>query len=139
MIALSHVKDPHRFGVPEFYPDGTLKRTVEKPKNPPSSFAVTGIYLFDEKFFDAFKTIAPSARGEYEITDVITWYIQNGKTGHEEITGWWKDTGTPEALIEGNALIMDDFPREHFCLKGDLSKDAQIQGMVSIGKNTRIS
>ena len=139
MIALSHVKDPHRFGVPEFYPDGTLKRTVEKPKDPPSSFAVTGIYLFDEQFFDAYKTIEPSERGEYEITDVITWYIQNGKVGHEEITGWWKDTGTPDALIEGNALIMDDTPREEFCVHCEPHEDAQIQGPVSIGVGTTVS
>ncbi|MBI2473094.1 glucose-1-phosphate thymidylyltransferase [Candidatus Uhrbacteria bacterium] len=139
MIALSHVKDPHRFGVPEFHPDGTLKRTVEKPKDPPSSFAVTGIYLFDEQFFDAYKTIEPSERGEYEITDVITWYIQNGKVGHEEITGWWKDTGTPDALIEGNALIMDDTPREEFCVHCEPHEDAQIQGPVSIGAGTTVS
>jgi glucose-1-phosphate thymidylyltransferase len=139
MIALSHVKDPHRFGVPEFHPDGTLKRTIEKPKDPPSSFAVTGIYLFNEKFFDAYKTIEPSERGEYEITDVITWYIQNGNVGHEEITGWWKDTGTPDALIEGNALIMDDMPREEFCINGEPHEDAQIQGPVSIGAGTTIS
>ena len=139
MIALSRVKDPQRFGVPEFNTEGKLVRTIEKPKVPPSPFAVTGIYLFDEKFFEAFKTITPSQRGEYEITDIITWYIQNGKTGHEEITGWWKDTGTPDALIEGNALIMDDLPREHFCCECELPDSAQIQGMVSIGKNTRIN
>lgn len=139
MIALSRVKDPHRFGVPEFHPDGTLKRTIEKPKDPPSPFAVTGIYLFNEKFFEAYKTIEPSPRGEYEITDVITWYIRNGKVGHEEITGWWKDTGTPDALIEGNALIMDDLPREHFCVECQTPDEAQIQGMVSIGKGTRVS
>lgn len=139
MIALSRVKDPHRFGVPEFDHEGHLVRTIEKPTVPPSPFAVTGIYLFDNKFFDAFKTIEPSARGEYEITDIITWYIQNGKTGHEEITGWWKDTGTPDALIEGNALIMDDLTREHFCIECDVPEEAQIQGLVSIGKGTTIS
>ncbi|MBI4438274.1 glucose-1-phosphate thymidylyltransferase [Candidatus Uhrbacteria bacterium] len=139
MIALSRVKDPQRFGVAEFHPDGSLKRTVEKPQDPPSDFAVTGIYLFDEKFFEAFKTVAPSARGEYEITDVITWYIEHGKTGHEEITGWWKDTGTPDALIEGNALIMDDLPREAFCVACDVPDGAQVQGMVTIGKGTRVS
>lgn len=139
MIALSRVKDPQRFGVPEFDAEGRLVRTIEKPANPPSPFAVTGIYLFDGKYFDAFKTIEPSARGEYEITDIITWYIKNGKTGHEEITGWWKDTGTPDALLEGNALIMDDLPREHFCVQCEIPETTQIQGQVSIGKNTRVS
>lgn len=139
MIALSRVKDPRRFGVPEFDANGRLVRTIEKPQIPPSPFAVTGIYLFDNKFFNAFKTIEPSARGEYEITDVITWYIHNGKTGHEEITGWWKDTGTPDALIEGNALIMDDLSREHFSVECDVPADAQIQGLVRIGKGTTLS
>jgi len=139
MIALSHVKDPQRFGVPEFNADGALVRTVEKPENPPSSFAVTGIYLFDEQFFDAYKTIQPSSRGEYEITDVITWYIQHGNVGHEEITGWWKDTGTPDALIEGNALIMDDTPREEYRIMCDVPDDTQIQGPVAIGKGSVVS
>ncbi|NQV89563.1 MAG: glucose-1-phosphate thymidylyltransferase [Parcubacteria group bacterium] len=139
MIALSHVKDPHRFGVAEFGVDGELTRTVEKPKDPPSPFAVTGIYLFDEKYFEAFKNIDPSPRGEYEITDIITWYIRNGKVGHEEITGWWKDTGTPDALIEGNALIMDDMERGEFCVDCKPHVDAQIQGLVSIGEGSVIS
>ena len=139
MIALSRVKDPNRFGVAEFHPDGSLMRTVEKPVNPPSPFAVTGIYLFDQKFFEAFKQMQPSARGEYEITDMITWYIQHARVGHEEITGWWKDTGTPDALIEGNALIMDDLAREEFCINCEVPSDAEIQGLVSIGKGTKIS
>ncbi len=139
MIALSEVKDPHRFGVAEFNEDGTLMRTIEKPEVPPSPFAVTGIYLFDEKFFDAFKTAQPSERGEYEITDIITWYIQNANVGHEVITGWWKDTGTPDALIEGNALIMDDLKREDFCINCEPHEDAQIQGLVSIGEGTQVS
>ncbi|MBT5807663.1 glucose-1-phosphate thymidylyltransferase [Candidatus Uhrbacteria bacterium] len=139
MIALSRVKDPHRFGVAEFHPDGTLKRTVEKPKDPPSPFAVTGIYIFDSQFFDAFKNIEPSPRGEYEITDMITWYIRNGKTGHEEITGWWKDTGTPDALIEGNALIMDDMARDEFCVDCKVHEDTELQGLVSIGEGSTVS
>ncbi len=139
MIALSRVKDPKRFGVPEFDEQGNLIKTIEKPENPPSPFAVTGIYLFDEKFFDAFKTMEPSGRGEYEITDMITWYINNGKVGHEEITGWWKDTGTPNALIEGNALIMDDTPREGYSVDCEPHEDVQIQGPVSIGEGTEIS
>ena len=72
------MKDPNRFGVAEFNADGTLKRAVEKPKEPPSPFAITGIYFFNQKFFDAFKAMKPSARGEYEITDLepsIPYYV----------------------------------------------------------------
>jgi glucose-1-phosphate thymidylyltransferase len=138
MLAFSRVKDPQRFGVPKFCADGSLDCIIEKPKDPPSPFAVTGIYLYDERFFDAFKTLKPSPRGEYEISDINTWYVKNGKVGFEEITGWWKDTGTPDALLEGNALIMDDLARERFEIKTDVPDSAQVQGLVSIGKGTKI-
>src|SRR3989344_787236 len=134
MLAFSRVKDPQRFGVPEFDAAGKLVRVVEKPANPPSPFAVTGIYLYDTRFFDAFRTIAPSARGEYEISDVNSWYVGNGTVGFEEITGWWKDTGTPDALLEGNALVMDDLVRHYFSLETEIPDSTQIQGMVQIGK-----
>ncbi|MCR4313834.1 MAG: glucose-1-phosphate thymidylyltransferase [Candidatus Uhrbacteria bacterium] len=139
LIALSRVKDPQRFGVPELDAEGRVLRMFEKPANPPSPFAVTGIYFFSPEYFEAFKTAKPSARGEYEIMDVINWYIQNRKVGSQEITGWWKDTGTPDALIEGNALIMDDIPREKYCIECAPHEDAQIQGSVAIGEGTTIS
>lgn len=138
MVALSRVKDPNRFGMAEFNEDGTLKRAVEKPKVPPSPFAITGIYFFNERYFEAFKTIQPSARGEYEITDIITWYIHNGLVGHEEITGWWKDTGTPDALLEGNALMLDEMTGQHMGIEGEVDPLSIIQGKVKIGKGTRI-
>src|SRR3989339_1518297 len=138
MLAFSRVKDPERFGVPEFREDGTLKRVIEKPIDPPSPFAVTGIYLYNEKYFEAYRNIQPSERGEYEISDINTWFIDNGKVGYEEITGWWKDTGTPEALLEGNALIKDDTPKELFTIESEIPIETQIQGPVKIGKNTRI-
>ncbi len=139
MLAFSRVKDPNRFGVPEFAPDGKLLRVIEKPDAPPSPFAVTGIYLYNEDYFDAFKTIAPSPRGEYEISDINSWYIANRKTGYEEITGWWKDTGTPDALLEGNALVMDDLPRAHYAVHAEVPDGAQIQGPVRIGAGTFIA
>lgn len=138
MLALARVKDPNRFGVPEFNADGTLKRAHEKPKDPPSPFAITGIYFFDEHYFDAFKTILPSARGEYEITDMITWYIENGRVGHEEITGWWKDTGTPSALLEGNALMLDEMGAPEMQNEAHMDPGCQIQGKVRIGAGTVI-
>jgi glucose-1-phosphate thymidylyltransferase len=138
MLAFSRVKDPERFGVPEFDSDGNLKRVIEKPDTPPSPLAVTGIYLYDEQYFDAFDTLEPSGRGEYEISDINTWYIENGEVGYEEITGWWKDTGTPEALLEGNALIMDDLHHDHFEWKTEPHKSARIEGQVRIGDNVEI-
>ncbi len=140
MLAFSRVKDPQRFGVPEFNEDGSLRRILEKPCEPPSDFAVTGIYLYNEDYFDAFRAIGPSARGEYEISDINTWYIQAGKkVGYEEITGWWKDTGTPDALLEGNALVMDCLDRAAFVIEGTVDDGAQVQGDVRVGKGTRIT
>lgn len=140
MLAFSRVKDPQRFGVPEFNADGSLRRILEKPCDPPSDFAVTGIYLYNEDYFKAFEQIHPSPRGEYEISDINTWYIEQGKkVGYEEITGWWKDTGTPDALIEGNALIMDSMDREAFKVEGVVEEGAELHGLVSIGLGTKVS
>ncbi len=138
MIALSRVKDPNRFGVPEFDSAGNLVRAVEKPENPPSPFAITGLYFFNDKFFEAFKTAQPSARGEYEITEIITWYIKNARIGHHEITGWWKDTGTPSALLEGNALMLDEMTIEDCTIEGQISEGSTIQGKVKIGEGSVI-
>ncbi len=138
MIALARVKDPNRFGVPEFDITGKLVRAHEKPENPSSPFAITGLYFFDDKFFEAFKTMKPSARGEYEITDIITWFIQNARIGTQEITGWWKDTGTPDALLEGNALLLDEMHVSEMKNEGELKPGASIQGKVCIGRGTVI-
>ncbi|MFA6485791.1 MAG: sugar phosphate nucleotidyltransferase [Candidatus Magasanikbacteria bacterium] len=109
LLALSQVKDPERFGVPIFNAKGELIEVQEKPTNPPNNFAVTGIYLYGPKlFFEAFDHIAKSARGEYEISDIHSYFLKTGrKVGHEEITGWWKDTGKVEDLILANKLLMD--------------------------------
>ncbi len=136
LIALARVSDPKRFGVPDFNADGSLKRTVEKPQQPPSPFAVAGIYFFNDKYFDGFQTIQPSARGEYEITDMITWYIENGRVGHEEITGWWKDTGTPEALLEGNALLLDEMTWQEATHEARMDSSSRVSGKVSLGQGT---
>lgn len=140
MLAFSKVKDPERFGVPKFKADGSLEKIIEKPKDPPSDYAVTGIYIYGTNFFEAFDGIKPSERGEYEISDINTWYLEHGKkVGWEEITGWWKDTGKPEDLLEGNALIMDEMRREDFKVEGDVSATAKVQGLVSVGAGTRIN
>ncbi len=138
MVALSRVRHPNRFGVPEFNEDGTIRRAVEKPENPPSPFAITGIYFFNERYFDAFRLMQPSARGEYEITDMITWYIENGRVGHEEITGWWKDTGKPEDLLEGNALILNQTVVGQKVDGATIAPGSVVQGNVVIGNGTVI-
>ncbi|MBI2099122.1 glucose-1-phosphate thymidylyltransferase [Candidatus Uhrbacteria bacterium] len=138
LLALSRVKDPQRFGVPEIK-DGRIIRVEEKPQNPKSNFAVSGIYLYDKIFFDAFDKIAPSSRGEYEISDIHSELIRAGaKVGFEEITGWWKDTGKPEDLLHGNQLILEELGRGAMLNLGETHPDAVIQGKVSVGKGTVI-
>lgn len=139
LLALSRAKKLERFGVPVMDESGKILRVEEKPSEPKSPFAVTGIYVYDKNFFEAFKNIQPSARGEYEISDIHTWLIENGfAVGYEEITGWWKDTGTPDDLLEGNALFLNELPSEKAVVEGAISEGAVIQGKVSIGKGTTI-
>lgn len=139
LLALSRVSDPERFGVPEIQ-NGKIIRVDEKPVNPKSNFAVTGIYLYDSSFFQAFSRIKPSARGEYEISDVHTELIALGaKVGHEEITGWWKDTGKPEDLLEGNKLILEMMANPTYIGPGTtIGEGVRIIGPVAIGNNCKI-
>lgn len=139
LLAFAKVKNPTSFGVPEFNDDGSLKQIIEKPKNPPSDFAVTGIYIFNQDYFKAFDQIKPSARGEYEISDINTWFINNNKkVEYQEITGWWKDTGKPSDLLEGNALLLNQMSRKDFINRGRVHPQANIQGLVSIGPGSNI-
>lgn len=138
LLALSRVKDPQRFGVAEIR-DGKIIRVIEKPQIPPSDFAVTGIYLYDHHALEAVEVIQPSFRGEYEITDVHQYYLDRGlNVGYEEITGWWKDTGKPEDLLEGNQLLLNEYNGSANVIEGYVHPDATLQGPVRVGKRTRI-
>lgn len=106
MILLADVPDPERFGVPVIE-DGVIKRIIEKPDEPPSRFAVTGIYFYDEKAFGVIRGLSPSGRGELEITDVNNWYIDRGEMRHETLSGWWTDAGTFESLFRASTLVRD--------------------------------
>lgn len=135
-LTLSKVKDPQRFGVPKIK-DGKIVEVVEKPQNPDSDFAVTGIYIYQPDVFKALEHIKPSFRGELEISDVHTWLINNGyNIGYEEITGWWKDTGKPEDLFEGNALILKHLLEEK--IEGEIGKDVVLEGKIRIGEGSKI-
>lgn len=138
LLCLSRVQDPQRFGVPEMK-DGKIIRILEKPENPPSDFAVTGIYLYRSPMITAVKSIPPSPRGEYEISDAHTWLIEHGyKIGYEEITGWWKDTGKPEDLIHGNSLVLDLIKEVNIATDAVIEKGAMIEGIVTIGSGSII-
>ncbi|HKY32945.1 MAG TPA: sugar phosphate nucleotidyltransferase [Candidatus Polarisedimenticolia bacterium] len=103
-IHLSPVPAPQRFGVPEFDKD-RIVRIVEKPSDPPSTFAVTGIYMYDSRVFDIVRKLKPSGRGELEITDVNNDYIARGEMSWAMLDGWWTDAGTFESLHEAGNLV----------------------------------
>jgi glucose-1-phosphate thymidylyltransferase len=103
-IVLKEVPDPERFGVPVLE-NGRIVRVEEKPSNPASPYAVIGIYLYDARVFDIIRTLAPSLRGELEISDVNNAYIAEGTMEHEYLDGWWTDAGTFQSLIRANVLV----------------------------------
>jgi len=102
-----YVDDPERFGVVEFNADGRAVSLEEKPKNPKSNYAVTGLYFYDEKVCEYAKTLKPSPRGEYEITDLNRIYLEHGDL--DVITlgrGYaWLDTGTVDALTDASEFV----------------------------------
>ncbi len=103
-ILLREVPDPERFGVPVF--EGQrLVRIDEKPTQPSSSFAVTGVYFYDGSVYDIIRGLRPSDRGELEVTDVNNTYLDRGALTWGTMTGWWTDAGTFETLARANRLV----------------------------------
>ena len=136
MILLCEIENPQRFGVAKFDEKGKLSALMEKPKQPPSNCALTGIYFFKPIIFDMIRKLKPSWRGELEITEAIQLLLENGfDVGYQTVKGWWKDTGAPEDILEANRLILDEIKTE---IKGRIQNRASIQGRVSIGENTTI-
>jgi len=107
IIFLKEVENPHRFGVAELHRDKIIS-IEEKPKNPKSNYAVTGLYIYDKEVFEIIKTLKPSERGELEITDVNNYYIQKGKMNPVFVNGFWSDAGTFESLNRASNLIRNN-------------------------------
>lgn len=105
-IFLKETEAAKRFGVAEIK-DGKVVNIEEKPRNPKSDYAVTGLYLYDTKVFDIIKNLKPSARGELEITDVNNHYIKNNEMGYAIVKGFWSDAGTFDSLFRASKLIME--------------------------------
>ena len=106
-ILLKEVDDPHRFGVAEI--DGSRIASIEeKPDEPKSNYAVTGVYMYDNKVFDYIRNLEPSDRGELEITDVNNYYIKNSAMIYSILEGWWTDAGTPQSYKRANDLTYSD-------------------------------
>lgn len=105
-ILLKEVTDPQRFGVAELK-DGRILSIAEKPKEPKSNLAVTGIYFFDGSVFDIIRTLKPSGRGELEVTDVNNAYIAKGQLSYDVLKGNWTDAGTFESLAHANEIMRE--------------------------------
>ena len=101
---LKKVTDPERFGVAEIKGKNIIK-IIEKPKNPKSNYAVTGLYMYDHQVFDVVKTLKPSKRDELEITDVNNFYIKQQTATFETVKGFWSDAGTFESLLRSSNLV----------------------------------
>lgn len=100
-ILLKEVQDPMRYGIAEIIGD-RIASIQEKPRQPKSNYAVTGIYMYDDRVFDIIKTLKPSGRGELEITDVNNAYIKQNMLSYDFLQGWWTDGGTHESLLLAN-------------------------------------
>jgi glucose-1-phosphate thymidylyltransferase len=135
-ILLAHVEDPRQFGVAEVNSAGEVLRLVEKPADPPSDLALVGVYLFDPSIHEAVRAIAPSDRGELEITDAIQWLLGRGDViRHEVLRGWWLDTGKKDTLLESNRKILEILePR----IDGTVDADSTIEGRVVIETGAEI-
>ncbi len=129
-ILLAHVPNPQEFGVAEL--DGQrVKRLTEKPKEPKSDLALVGVYMFDSTIFDAVNAIKPSFRNELEITDAIQHLIDHGKNvSCHIISGWWKDTGKLEDMLEANRMVLS---RAKGRIQGKLDAKTRTEGEVIIG------
>jgi glucose-1-phosphate thymidylyltransferase len=96
MLFLKQVRDPERFGIAQIEGERIVS-IEEKPKNPRSDLAVTGLYFYDQTVFDKIRRLKPSARGELEITDVNNLYLEEGRLGFRVLDGFWSDAGTYES------------------------------------------
>lgn len=110
-ILLKKVDDPQRFGVAELK-NKKIVSIEEKPKNPKSDYAVTGIYMYDNQVFNIIKTLKPSRRNELEITDVNNAYLKRGDLTYGLLDGWWTDSGTFGSLLRANNLAAKKFGRK---------------------------
>ncbi|RYG75053.1 glucose-1-phosphate thymidylyltransferase, partial [bacterium] len=127
-VLLTPVSNPEQFGVAEMEGDKVV-RLEEKPKVPRSDLALVGVYLFDRRIHDAIARLRPSWRGEYEITEAIQGLIDSGEPVRSHIvTGYWKDTGTVEAMLDANRLLLEDIATHN---EGDC-EECRIEGRVRI-------
>lgn len=134
LILLAQVPNPQEFGVAELEGDRVI-RLEEKPKRPRSDLALVGVYMFNSHIFEAARAIKPSQRNELEITDAIQYLIDKGYyVRSHQITGWWKDTGSLDALLEANRLVLEDLQTE----VAGVVKQCALHGRVAVGEGSQV-
>ncbi len=134
-VLLCEVDNPSRFGIADMK-DGKITKIMEKPKNPPTNLAVTGIYLLTPTIFEVIDRLKPSWRNELEITDALQMLLEEGhKITYHMVTDYWKDTGTPEDIIHANKAILEKMKPYFYGKKDD---SVIISGTVMIGQDTVI-
>ena len=110
-IFAKEVTDPERFGVVRFDSQGMATKIVEKPKKFLSNFAITGMYIFDNRVVEVAKKLKPSARGELEVTDLQNWYLKNGELKVDLVKGEWIDAGTFDALLKAGNWVKNQIEK----------------------------
>ena len=158
-ILLCKVDNPSRFGIADVK-DGKILKIMEKPENPPTNLAVTGIYFLTPKIFDVIDRLKPSSRDELEITDALEMLLnENDNISYSMITDYWKDTGTPDDILNANRQVLEHICNQTYIIDKStniesgssvitpsiigknckIDKSAQIGPNASIGDNTVIS
>src|SRR3954449_6314348 len=137
LILLTPVDDPQSYGVAELDDNDHILRLIEKPKDPPSNLALVGVYLFTPAIFDAARSLEPSWRGEYEITEAIQALIDDGhKVQSEVVRGWWKDTGQLADMLEANRLVLEELETR---LEGEIDEGSRVEGRVVLAPGARLT
>ena len=134
-LLLCEVDNPSQFGIAEIENNKIIKIT-EKPKNPPTNLAVTGIYFLTPYIFEVIKKLKPSWRNELEIADALQILVEEGEEIiYGMITDFWKDTGTPDDIIEANRIILENMPES---FQGVKEENVVIKGKIIVGEGTII-
>jgi glucose-1-phosphate thymidylyltransferase len=135
VVMLKAVDDPSQFGIAEIDND-RIARLVEKPKQPRSNLAIVGGYVFDHNIFESIRRIKPSWRNEYEITDAIQNLVDRDlKVVPHVVTGWWKDAGKPEDILDANRVMLEKITPS---VRGRVDAGSTLDGTVSIGEGSEI-
>lgn len=129
-LLLTKVADPRAYGVAEVDATGRVRALVEKPRQPRSNLAVIGVYFFTAAVHEAVRAIEPSLRGELEITDAIHYMVERGdRVVADEYTGYWKDTGSPDDLLDCNRMLLSGIRPG---VRGEVDAVSTVEGPVIV-------